>query len=165
MDECTQSDIIVIRHRKENLAKCSLRPVEQGMPGRLLIYTYPSDFCKKNIFFPPHSLLLHIQGQELDAAMKGPLVLLDGTWRYSDVMYTMIPSLHGLPSCSLPSGWRTAYPRRQQDCSDPTRGLASIEALYIACLVTKRDTTGLLDGYYWKEQFLELNKNLIKKYI
>jgi len=165
MNDCTKSDIIIIRHRKENLKKCSLRPVELSEPERLQFYTYPRDFSKSEVFFPKNAALLHIKGKELDSTMKRPLILLDGTWRYSEVMYTMIPSIQTLPTFSLPVDWRTAYPRRQEDCDDPTRGLASIEALYIACLITQRDTNGLLDGYYWKESFLELNKNLIKKYI
>lgn len=158
-------DIIILRHRKENLKKCSLRHVEQNESHRFLFYTYPDDCIKKRLQLPQKSGLLHIGGKELDSSMKDPLVLLDGTWRYSDVMYTMVPEIRALPLYSLPSDWRTAYPRRQEDCVDPTRGLASIEALYIACLMTGRSTIGLLDGYYWRETFLKVNEKLIKKYI
>jgi pre-rRNA-processing protein TSR3 len=139
--------------------------VELNEPDRFQIYTYPKDFFKKNIGFPENSLLLHIKGKELDSSMTGPLIILDGTWRYSESMYTMLPSIQQLPTCSLPIGWCTAYPRRQEDCSDPTRGLASIEAIYVACLITKRETKGLLDGYFWKDTFLKVNEELIKKYV
>jgi pre-rRNA-processing protein TSR3 len=55
---------------------------------------------------------------------------------------------------SLPSHYKTAYPRRQLDCPDPERGLASIEALYAAYSILGRSTDGLLDRYHWKEEFL-----------
>jgi pre-rRNA-processing protein TSR3 len=32
--------------------------------------------------------------------------------------------------------------------------LASIEAIYVAYQLMGRDTTGLLDLYHWREQFL-----------
>ncbi len=60
---------------------------------------------------------------------------------------------------SLPSHYRTAYPRRQQDCPDPERGLASIEAIYLCYLLLQRQTKGILDHYYWKEQFFKQKSN------
>jgi pre-rRNA-processing protein TSR3 len=62
---------------------------------------------------------------------------------------------------SLPKEFQTAYPRRQNDCPDPKRGLASIEAIFIAYLKMGRKTDGLLDNYYWKESFLTCNRLLI----
>ena len=157
MSDCTQSDIIIIRHRKENLKKCSLRFLEENDPGRLRIYTYPRDVPS----LPKEGIVLHMNGEELNPSRKGPLILLDGTWRYSEVMYRMTPALHSLAHYSIPGAWRTAYPRKQDDCADPSRGLATIEALYVACLLTGRRTDGVLDGYHWKAEFLELNRNLI----
>ena len=154
----------IVRHRKENVKKCSLRYIEQET-DRFRFFTYPTDCLSLEFDLPTECFLLHIDGEELKSSETEPLVLLDGTWRYSEVMYRMIPSVQRLPKRSLPSGWRTAYPRRQPDCSDPTRGLASLEALYIAFLITGRKTDDLLNGYYWKERFLEINNNLIKKYI
>ena len=52
---------------------------------------------------------------------------------------------------SLPLGYKTAYPRRQ----DEERGLASIEALYIAYRVLGWETEGLLDHYHWRDEFLK----------
>ena len=79
------------------------------------------------------------------------LFLIDGTWRYADKMKKVLPE--GLTYRSIPSGYQTAYPRRQ----DESAGLASIEALYIAYLLTGRDPTFLLENYHWKENFLKLN--------
>jgi pre-rRNA-processing protein TSR3 len=79
------------------------------------------------------------------------LFLIDGTWRYAE---KMAKSLHAPFVCrSLPSHVRTAYPRRQLDCPDPERGLASVEALYLAYSILGRSTEGILDHYHWKDQF------------
>ena len=61
----------------------------------------------------------------------------------------------GTPICrSLPKDIVTAYPRKTPDGSDPSNGLASVEALYMArLLMGDRDDT-LLDDYYWKTKFL-----------
>ena len=155
-------DIIVIRHRRENIKKCSLRPLELSQEGRAVFYRYPLD---ENIRLPKNSCLLHLDGEALTQDVKGPLVLLDATWRYASVIYRVIEPLDSVSQYRLPEGWNSAYPRRQEDCSDPSRGLASIEALYVACLVTGRKTEGLLDGYYWKELFFNKNEKLIKNYI
>ena len=37
---------------------------------------------------------------------------------------------------------------------DPTGGLASIEALYLAKRLLGDDDASLLDGYHWREEFL-----------
>lgn len=83
------------------------------------------------------------------------LLLLDGTWHYASKMFENIPFVKSMEARSLPSGVRTAYPRRQEDCSDPERGLASVEALYVAYMILGRDVSGLLDNYHWREEFLK----------
>jgi pre-rRNA-processing protein TSR3 len=52
---------------------------------------------------------------------------------------------------------KTAYPRKSEIYEDPEGGLATIEALYAALQILRRPTTGLLDSYYWRQQFLQLN--------
>jgi pre-rRNA-processing protein TSR3 len=88
------------------------------------------------------------------------LLLIDGTWRHAETMTKNLPEplLQTLIPRSLPSQIKTAYPRRQTLCSDPERGLASIEALFISYHILQRDTTGLLDHYHWKDLFLSLNQ-------
>jgi pre-rRNA-processing protein TSR3 len=49
---------------------------------------------------------------------------------------------------------RTAYPRVSKVFDDPTAGLASIEALYLARKLLGDDDPSLLDGYHWKAPFL-----------
>lgn len=147
--KCFQQTI-VIRHKKENLKKCSLRGLE-NRPDFLF-------FTHTRHTLPPLNgyLLLAVDAPPLskEDAPYG-IILLDATWRYAPKMRICLPP--DLPCRSLPSVIQTAYPRRQTDCPDPQRGLASIEALYAAFHLLGRDTSGLLDRYYWKDAFLEKN--------
>jgi pre-rRNA-processing protein TSR3 len=137
---------IILRHNRENLKKCSLR----GLEGRddMVFLSYPEavlpdlkNYSVLTLDAPPLS-------QE-DAALG--LFLIDGTWAHAKKMAKILPS--DVKFRSLPPHFKTAYPRRQLD----DRGLASIEALYIAYHLLERKTGGLLDGYYWKESFISTN--------
>lgn len=81
------------------------------------------------------------------------IFLIDGTWRYAATMAKSLPSPPTFTTRSLPTHFRTAYPRRQPDCPNPDRGLASVEALYLAYSILGRNTEGILDHYHWKELF------------
>lgn len=143
---------IILRHRRENLKKCSLRGLENR--DDLIFLTYPqsalpdlNNACILTLDAPP----LSKEDEERT------LFLIDGTWRYAQIMSKTIPTTGGHVYRSLPPHFQTAYPRRQPDCPDPTRGLASVEALYIAHTILGRPTQGLLDNYHWKEDFLKRN--------
>jgi pre-rRNA-processing protein TSR3 len=148
---------IIIRHRRENLKKCSLRGLESRADFKF--YIYPKDMLHVDL---TGYILLALDAPPLTAADgdKG-LCILDGTWRYAAKMLSAVASNPTLIYRSLPDNFRTAYPRRQEDCSHPERGLASVEALYISHQILNRDTNHLLDNYYWKERFLELNNKLM----
>ncbi|MDN3507705.1 MAG: hypothetical protein P0S94_02155 [Simkaniaceae bacterium] len=141
---------IILRHRKENLKKCSLTGLETR--DDLDFYTYP---LKASLPDLTNYIMLDFDGPEisLDDAHFG-IFLLDSTWKYEKVMRNAIPDL---PKRSLPSNYRTAYPRKQTACNDPDRGLASIEALYLAHKLSGRPYKDLLDHYHWKEEFLKIN--------
>ena len=144
---------VILRHKKENLKKCSLRGLENRED--FLFYTYPDgDFPMLSNY-----ILLDLDGEPLSPADndKG-LLILDATWRYAEKMCKFVASKQTWVKRSIPAHWRTAYPRRQSDCPNPDQGLASIEAIFVAYKVLGRDTAGLLDNYYWKEQFLEKNE-------
>lgn len=146
---------IILRHRKENLRKCSLRGLETREDFEF--YTYPRDSL------PPLSsyILLTLDAPILSQAdQKLGLFLIDGTWKHSEIMFKSLPKPSLFIPRSLPKELRTAYPRRQEDCFDPDRGLASAEALFAAYKLLGRDSSGLLDFYYWKDAFLEKNKEL-----
>lgn len=145
--------IKILRHRKENLKKCSLTGLENH--PSLEFYTYPSHVPSDL----NGCLVLALEGEPLTQADAAtPLLLIDGTWRYAEVMYRHVNERFSLIPRSIPSHFRTAYPRRQDDCEDPERGLASIEALYISMQILGMDTAHLLDRYHWKQKFLETNK-------
>lgn len=143
---------VVLRHRRENLKKCSLRGLESRED--FLFYTYP----KQELPHLKNYVLLTLDSPELSEEDRNSgLLILDGTWRYAEKMYHHVTSKQEFIRRSLPKCWKTAYPRRQEDCSDPEQGLASIEAIYAAYSILGRDTAGLLDHYYWREVFLVKN--------
>lgn len=151
---------IILRHTRENLKKCSLSGLEKR--GDLQFFTYPKDPLPAISSY----ILLKVGAPELtkEDAPHG-LFLIDGTWKLASVMESQIPheTKAKLISRSLPNHFRTAYPRRQTECPDPMRGLSSLEALYIAHFILGRPLEGLLDRYYWKELFLQLNPELQKE--
>lgn len=139
--------VTVIRHPKERRSKCSLTSLE----GR-------DDICFKRAHrewtFDITGFTVLVLGAPV-LSMKDvgrPLLLLDSTWR-------LLPQLN---ACLVGDGvYRTlpevpsAYPRISKLAEDPTGGLASVEALFLAkVLLGERDNT-LLENYYWRSNFLE----------
>jgi len=208
---CAFLPTTILRHRKENLKKCSLRGLKNVEGLQFLTYLVdPLPKLEGEVILtmdapPPLSFEDRDRG----------LFLIDGTWKYAAVMYRQLTcnshhlhnnlshqfsdaskklsrkGLKTFPSkpswrlektdcvafhragekCrltgsyverSIPKGFRTSYPRKQTNCSDPERGLASVEALFIAYHILGYETGGLLDHYYWKEEFLRLNAPLLK---
>ena len=149
---------IIIRHRRENLKKCSLRGLESRADFQF--YTYPKDVLPDLTGY----VMLDLDAPPLtkDDAGRG-LFLVDATWRYAEKMVEQLGPFPKVVRRSIPSTIRTAYPRRQEDCPDPERGLASVEALYVAYSLLGRDADGLLDGYYWKKDFLYENRLIFNK--
>ncbi len=134
---------IILRHQKERLKKCSLRGLENR--SDMQFFQYPWKKTQPNL---ENYVVLALDAPELskEDVDKG-IFLIDSTWRYTE---KMLHSLQGPTTLrSLPSV-PTAYPRHQI----VDQGLASVEALYLAYLILKRDPEGLLDHYYWKEEFL-----------
>lgn len=150
---------LLVRHRQENKKKCSLEPIKER--SDCLFLNYPS--CE----LPPldHYVLLSFEGPLLSKNDydKG-LILIDGTWKKASVMERQLFKEIPILKRSLPIEFITAYPRRQPDCQNPDQGLASIEALYVAYLILKRDPAGLLDRYFWKNHFLEKNRQALARY-
>lgn len=149
---CLFPPTIILRHRKENLKKCTLHGLEERLD--FCFFTYPKDILPdlSNYF------LLTINAPLLSKADNHlGIFLIDATWSYAEVMQQQLRPPHQFQKRSLPLNYRTAYPRRQEDCPDPVRGLASIEALYVAYVLLNRNTEGLLNKFYWKEEFLKKN--------
>lgn len=145
---------LILRHRKENLKKCSL----SGLEGRadFKFFRYPTEPFP----FLEQYCLLSLEGEELSEKDENQgLVLVDATWNYAEKMMDHVESLGPWKKRTLPRHIRTAYPRVQTGCVEPDRGLASIEALYVAYHILKRPLNGLLDNYYWKNSFLLTNND------
>ena len=136
---------IIWRHRRENLKKCSLHGLESR--SDLIFLTYPKDPLPDLSKY----ILLKVGAPPLTKDDVGHgIFIIDGTWKLAALMERQCPPL---ASRSLPDCFRTAYPRRQTECLDPEKGLASVEALFLAYLILQRPVDGLLDHYYWKDQF------------
>lgn len=137
----------VIRHHRERVSKCSLRFLH-GRADVTFLKAKPGF-----TFDATGYTLLDVDGDELSAAdALRPFLLLDSTWRWLPQLQAC---LRGLPvRRSLPAWARTAYPRTSKLWDDPERGLASVEALYLARRLCGDDDETLLDGYHWKQQFL-----------
>lgn len=151
-----QYPTVVLRHRKENLKKCSLTGLESRKD--MCFFCYPTDILPDLSEY----VLLAMNAPSLskDDGERG-LFLIDATWRYAEKMDRFVASHQQVAKRSLPSGWKTAYPRKQEDCPDPEHGLASIEALFAAYHILGWSTEGLLDHYYWKDLFIQKNEKLI----
>ena len=140
---------IIWRHRKENLKKCSLRGLESR--SDMMFLKYPTDALPDLTGYVTLAVDAPLLSEE---DCHCGLFLIDATWNYSQVMLREAHKQQRLVLRSLPEHIRTAYPRYQTGCSDPERGLASVEALYMAYLLMGRETEGLLESYHWKETFM-----------
>ena len=146
---------ITVVHPKERRSKCTVEPL-RGRPG-FVFWKWPRRGPEPLAGY----VRLGIDGPELSSqdADRG-LLVLDGTWKLASKME---PDFADLPIRRLPGHWRSAYPRVSKLTEDPASGLATIEAIYAAYRILGRDTTGLLDDYYWKEEFLSRNAQSIER--
>lgn len=143
----TNKQITIIRHPKERRSKCSLTPLEGRDDLRFLKARPGWEFDVTGY------TILSLGAPELSVADAGrPLLLLDSTWR---LLPQLEACLRGKPVRRTLPALATAYPRVSKIAEDPTGGLASIEALYLArILIGKRDDS-LLEHYHWREEFME----------
>jgi len=153
----TKYETIIIRHKKENKKKCSLRGLELK-PG-FTFYTYPN----KELSSFEGCTLLTIDAPVLtDQDSNDTLLLIDGTWSYAAIMEKTIFQHSTIKKRSIPSNFVTAYPRKQTACIDPARGLASIEALYIAFLLVGKKNDSLFENYYFGDAFIKKNAKALE---
>ena len=138
----------VIRHPKEKIRKCSLRFLHER-PEMTFLRGNPGF-----VFDATGFTLLAVDAEPLSTKdNERPLLLLDSTWRW---LPQLLACVSGEPiHRSIPGNVRTAYPRISKVFEDPEAGLASIEALYLARKLLGDEDPSLLDGYHWKDQFLQ----------
>jgi len=146
-------DVLILRDPRESVAKCSLTPL-RGRPGVRFVEYAPDRRVESG-----GRILLHPDGDELRPADRGPgLLLIDCAWRRVPMLLRTVEG--PLLPRRLPP-LVTAYPRRSKTFADPTRGLASIEALYAAAWILGAPRPDFLEGYRWREAFLEANRELL----
>ncbi len=140
---------IIVVHPRERRSKCTVEPLR----GRddFVFWTFP------NVGDEPLDdyVRLGMGGPMIDPdkdALHG-LLVLDGTWKLAGRMENVF---YNVPVRSLPPTV-TAYPRKSKVFDDPSGGLATIEAIYVANRMLHRPVDGLLDAYHWKEEFLRAN--------
>lgn len=147
---------IILRHRKENLKKCSLKGLETHQ--HLIFYSYPHRMPENLQGY----VMIHLGDHTTKPLSRDDLdkgiFFLDSTWNYEKKMHDRLRKDHLLVYRSLPSFFSTAYPRQQTGCQDPQRGLATVEALFIAYKILGLSTDGLLDHYHFGKEFLEKNQ-------
>jgi pre-rRNA-processing protein TSR3 len=149
----TYPTTLILRHKRENLKKCSLKGLEPRKD--MYFFTYPKEIPSQDL---SQYILLSLNAPILSTEDSGKgILLIDGTWRYAKTMLDNLAKPVIAEPRSLPSHYLTAYPRRQTLCPEPERGLASVEALYLAYHILGYDTEGLLDHYFWREPFLNIN--------
>jgi len=138
----------MVVHPREKRSKCTVEPLRSR--DDFVFVRFPNQ-CPLSL---NGYVRLGLGGPELteDDASHG-LLVLDGTWKLAA---RMEPFYADVPVRSLPAA-RTAYPRVSQLYQDPADGLATVEAVYLAHRIMGRSLDGLLDQYYWKNEFLGLN--------
>jgi pre-rRNA-processing protein TSR3 len=139
---------VMVVHPREKRSKCTVEPLR----GRSdFVFVRFPDQCPVPL---DGYVRLGLGGPELSPAdASHGLLVLDGTWKLAA---RMEPFYSNLPVRSLPPV-KTAYPRVSQLYEDPADGLATVEAIYLAHRILGRSLDGLLDQYYWKDQFLAMN--------
>jgi pre-rRNA-processing protein TSR3 len=143
---------VIVVHPRERASKCTVQSL-RGRGGFVF-----RKFRQAESPALANYVCLGMDGPQLSCAdaARG-LLVLDGTWRLAE---RMLDSFRHLPLRSLPP-WKTAYPRVSKTSVDPHGGLATIEAIFAAYSILGRNTDSLLDGYYWAEAFLRLNRERI----
>lgn len=112
-------------------------------------------------------ILLHHEGEclteirrEHDLNLKSPdlsLAAVDCLWRRLEGILKRVQA--PLPRLArIPEGFVTAYPRVSKKTIDPSGGLATIEALFIASALLGNWDASLLSQYYFGRSFVELNR-------
>jgi pre-rRNA-processing protein TSR3 len=148
-------DILILRDPREAPAKCSLTPL-RGLAGVRFARYDPARRLDAG-----ERVLLHADGDELGPADRGrDLLLIDCAWRR---VPSLLRTVDGVLRPRRIAGFTSAYPRRSKTHPDPARGLASIEALFVATLVLGEPRPELLARYRWREAFLAANREALER--
>ena len=149
--------VVVLRDPKESARKCSLTPL-RGREDVTFV-----EWSGGRTVEGEGKTLLHVEGEPLSRGDGGrDLLLLDASWKK---VPRMLRAVRGAPvRRSIPEGIVTAYPRRSRTYPDPSAGLASVEALYVASVVLGAPDPTLLEGYLFGGAFLARNARRLAEF-
>jgi pre-rRNA-processing protein TSR3 len=91
------------------------------------------------------------------------IAVIDCNWKRVDQIMGLVPAPLP-PKVCIPEGFITAYPRRNKEGSDPSQGLATIEAIFIAAALMGTIDYSLLKEYYFGAEFLKINKDCFENF-
>lgn len=150
--------VVILKDYRESPKKCSILPLA-GRPGiEFVAYDPHAPIGRDFTGFT----LLHPEGEPAGRLGSDErLLLVDANWPAARGIYRKLdaggPALRRIAI----NGFRTAYPWKK---NSPPNTLASVEALFVVHhLAGIRDDT-LLDHYYFREQFLDLNREALARY-
>ncbi len=130
------------------------------------------------LVYRPDFTLFRVKGQEMMGPLTAPILLhhegqcltvlrkslgkvqgvssIDCVWHRLDLLLRRVSGR--LPQLArIPDGFRTAYPRKSAQQTDPASGLATIEAIFVAGALLGNWDVSLLSQYYFGRQFVEFN--------
>jgi pre-rRNA-processing protein TSR3 len=146
------SRVWVLRDPKESWKRCSLAPLRGREDVRFVTFRPELELdVTGRVLLDPHAPVLSASD------VGRPLFLIDSSWRRLPVLRRAV--VGDFEARSLPP-LPTAYPRKSSTFEDPEQGLASIEALYAAQWYLGQAKPEWLEGYHFREAFLELNPHL-----
>ena len=140
--------------KTERLGKCTILPLI-GREDFDIVRIGSGDL-------PPLTgdFLLHPDGAPLvrvaGAAGDVRVAAIDCNWSRLAPILRRVPGTLP-PLARIPDGFVTAYPRRNKQDRDPPKGLATIEALFLAAAFRGIWDETLFDQYYFKAAFLAQN--------
>jgi len=151
----------VLVDKKENPRKCTIQVLKDRADLSLRFFS-----SNKPIAAFTADCLLHVDGEDLSAMDRSglsSLALIDCTWRKVEPTLRRIAA--PLPQLvRIPDGFVTAYPRKNKKGEDPSAGLATVEALFIAAAFLGYWDESLLEKYHFNEAFLKDNEPLWRSY-
>lgn len=150
---------------RENKRQCTIHPIREREDFQIRYF----DRTRSPLAAFGTEILLHVDGIDLaeDREKNGlahSVGLIDCTWKW------VAPTMERLEKSparlvKIPAAFLTAYPRKSKYPGlDPDGGLATIEAVFIAAAFAGSWDESLLEKYHFKNDFLQINSELWKKY-
>lgn len=147
----------VILDSGETANKCTIAPLESRPDFRLFRVKGAAPIGPLQ-----SEIILHHEGEDITGVLSSKKILgiaaVDCVWKRLPTLLKRVQGAEPRP-VRIPSGFVTAYPRKSERDDDPSGGLATIEALFIAAALNGNWDATLLKEYFFSHRFLELNFN------